>query len=359
MRIHVTEIKDGDILKEDVFNSYGLHILSKNVKMSSNEISKLLQHQIDYVQILEHTPTIMDSLEDFDQLERTLESTVSPKWVPQVKPIYDSIVNSVEDLFLSAKETSKINTEEAAKTFEPLLDNLHLERDVVSMLLLLNNQSSYTYQHSVQVGMLSYYLANWLGFSDEEAIKVGNSGFLHDIGKCKIDEAILNKPGKLTTEEFDLVKKHTLFGYEIIKNSVNDEDIALGALHHHERVNGAGYPYQLKGEEISMYGRIIAVCDIYSAMISSRIYQKERDLLFVLKEIERLSFEELDPVIAQTFIKHMIPNFIGKRVKISDDREGTIIMTHPTEFFRPLIKIDQEFIDLTVDRSIDITHVYF
>ena len=359
MIIHVTDIKTGDVLKEDVFNSYGLHILSKNVTMTAKEISKLLQHQIDYVTITKVNSLQIDSLEAFDELERTLESTASPKWVPQVKPIYDSIVNNVENLFLTAKKNNKIDVEEATKTFEPLLDNLHLERDVVSMLLLLNNQSSYTYQHSVQVGMLSYYLANWLGYSDEEAVRIGNAGFLHDIGKSKIDEAILNKPSKLTDDEYNLVKQHTIFGYEIIKNSIDDEDIALGALQHHERVNGVGYPYGLKGDEISTYGRIIAVCDIYSAMISSRIYQKERDLLFVLKEIERLSYEQLDPVIAQTFIKHMIPNFIGKRVKISDNREGTIIMTHPTEFFRPLIKIDEQFIDLTIDRSFEIIHVYF
>src|SRR5690606_14451963 len=114
------------------------------------------------------TPILSNTLEDFDYLERTLESTATPKWVPHVKPIYDSIVSSVEDLFLSARENNKIDTKEASKSFEPLLENLHLERDVVSMLLLLNNQSSYTYQHSVQVGMLSYYLANWLGYSEEE-----------------------------------------------------------------------------------------------------------------------------------------------------------------------------------------------
>lgn len=359
MKIHVTEIKDGDILLEDVFNSYGLHILSKDIVMTSKEISRLLQHQIDYVSVKKIQPVFLDSLIEFEDLERTLENTATPKWVPQVKPIYDSIVNNVEDIFLTARKTNTIDTEKAAKTFEPLLDNLHLERDVVSMLLLLNNQNSYTYQHSVQVGMLSYYLANWLGFEEQEAVNIGNAGFLHDIGKCKIDEAILNKPGKLTTEEFEEMKKHTLYGYEIIKNSVNNDNLALGALHHHERVNGIGYPHGLKGEDISTYGRIIAVCDIYSAMISTRIYQKERDLLYVLKEIDKLSFEQLDPVIAQTFIKHMIPNFIGKRVTINDGREGTIIMTHPTEFFRPLVKINNQFIDLTTDRSIDITHVYF
>lgn len=359
MRIHITDVIESDVLKNDVFNSYGLHILSKNTVLHSKEISKLIQHSIEYIEILDRSTIINNSVEEFDQLERTLESTASPKWVPHMKPIYDSVVQDIKGLFDTARKENKIDTEQATAAFDPLMQNLLLERDVVSLLLLLNNADSYTYQHSVQVGMLSYYIANWIGLSNEESVRVGNAGFLHDIGKCKIEPDILNKPGKLSAEEYAEVKRHTIYGYEIIKNSTPDQNIALGALHHHERINGSGYPHGLKGEDISLYGRIIAVADIYSAMISSRVYQKERDLLFVLKELYRLSFTELDPIITHSFISHMIPNFIGKRVTLSDGRTGTIIMTHPTEFFSPLVQINSEFIDLTTERALEITHVYF
>lgn len=358
MRIHVTDIMDSDVLKKDVFNSYGLHILSKNTVLNSKEISKLVQHSIDFIEIVDRSLTSNSNI-DFDQLERTLESTATPKWLPHMTPIYNTVVDNVKDLFDTARKNNKINAEKALTEFDPLINNLSLERDVVSLLLLLNNSDSYTYQHSVQVGMLSYYIANWMGLSDEESIKVGHSGFLHDIGKCKIDHDILNKPEKLTKEEFEEVKRHTTYGYEIIKNSTEDENIALGALDHHERMDGSGYPHGKKGEEISLYGRIIAIADIYSAMISSRVYQKERDLLFVLRELYRLSFDELDPVVTHSFIAHMIPNFIGKRVTLNDGRTGIIVMTHPTEYFSPLIKVDSEFIDLTQERSLEIMHVYF
>lgn len=359
MRIHVTDIIDSDVLREDVFNSYGLHILSKNTVLHSKEISKLIQHSIEYIEILDRSSIINSSLEDLDMLERTLESTATPKWVPHMKPLYDSVVQNVKEMFDSAREHNKIDTDKAAAEFEPLIQNLVLERDVVSLLLLLNNSDSYTYQHSVQVGMLSYYIANWIGLSNEQSTKVGNAGFLHDIGKCKIDPQVLNKPEKLTAEEFKEIKRHTLYGYEIIRNSTGDHETALGALDHHERMNGSGYPHGKSGDEISLFGKIIAVADIYSAMISSRAYQKERDLLFVLKELYRLSFSELDPIITHAFIAHMIPNFIGKRVQLNDGRTGMIVMTHPTEYFSPLIQVDSEFIDLTQERTLDIIHVYF
>ncbi|RIX52425.1 HD-GYP domain-containing protein [Paenibacillus nanensis] len=353
MRIHVTDILDGDKLSSDVFNDYGLHVLSKGTKLYKSEISRLLQHHIDFVDIEERqlsTPAAHNG--------RTLESIVNPKWLPNVKPLYESAVKSFETFFSSAEATGKIDTDQVAEAINPLIKNLQLERDVVSMLLLLNSEDNYTYQHSVQVGMLSYYLATWMNYSQEESTRIGKAGFLHDIGKSKISDTILNKPSKLTKEEFDEVKRHAELGYHIILDSFGDESLAIGALQHHERLDGSGYPNGLSGDQIHPISKIIAVVDIYSAMISARVYQKERDLLYVLRELHRLSFSELDPVTTHTFIKHMIPNFIGKRVRLNTDEVGIIVMTHPTEFFRPLIQIEDTFIDLTIERDFEITHVY-
>lgn len=353
MRIHVTDILDGDRLSSDVFNDYGLHVLSKGTRLYRSEMSRLLQHQIDYVDIEERSQAAPETHEG-----RTLESIVNPKWLPTVQPMYGSAVKSFETFYSSAQETGKIDTEQVTDVINPLLDNLQLERDVVSMLLLLNTEDNYTYQHSVQVGMLTYYLATWLNYTPEECAKIGKAGFLHDIGKCKINENILNKPDKLTPEEFEEVKLHTIHGYDIILESFGDESLAIGALQHHERLDGSGYPKGLRGDQIHPIAKIIAVVDIYSAMISARVYQKERDLLYVLRELHRLSFTELDPVTTHTFIKHMIPNFIGKHVRLNTDEVGVIVMTHPTEFFRPLVQIGDAFVDLTLERDYEITHVY-
>ncbi|MDQ6418316.1 HD-GYP domain-containing protein [Paenibacillus sp. LHD-117] len=357
MRIHVSDILDGDQLSHDIFNNYGLHVLSKGTRLYKSEISRLLQHQIDYVDVSDRNSAPAFGLAEPAQ-NRTLESTVNPKWLPKVQPIYENAVKRFEQLFDSAFEQGVVNDEEVTEILQPLLNNLQLERDVVSMLLLLNTEDDYTYQHSVQVGMLSYYLATWLGYSTEEAAVIGKAGFLHDIGKSKISGDILNKPGKLTSDEFEEVKRHTLYGHDIILNSFREDTLAIAALQHHERIDGSGYPHGLKGEEIHPVSRIIAVVDIYSAMISARVYQKERDLLYVLKELHRLSFNELDPVTTHTFIKHMIPNFIGKKVRLSNEQFGMIVMTHPTEFFKPLVQIDDQFVDLTIDRHYEIEHVY-
>ncbi|MDQ8735727.1 HD-GYP domain-containing protein [Paenibacillus sp. LHD-38] len=334
----------------DTFNEYGLHVLSKGTVLNNQEISRLFQHRIDYVDIEQRVSDVAKG--------RTLESTVNPKWLPTVQPLYENAVKNFEGLFTKASADGKIDDAEVSNIFQPLLNNLQMERDVVSMLLLLNTKDDYTYQHSVQVGMLSYYLATWVGYTNEDAVKIGKSGFLHDIGKCRIDDLILNKPGKLTSEEYDEVKKHTIYGHEIISKSIDEPFAAFGALQHHERNDGSGYPNGLTGDEIHPVSKIIAVVDIYSAMISQRVYQQKRDLLFVLKELYKLSFKELDPFTTHTFIKHMMPNFIGKRVELVSGESGIIVMTHPTEFFRPLIQIGESFIDMATDRDYEIHQVF-
>ncbi|MUT64441.1 HD-GYP domain-containing protein [Paenibacillus sp. NEAU-GSW1] len=350
MRVHVTDLLEGDLLIKDTFNSYGLHVLSKGTVLHNPDISKLLQHHIDYVDVQErHTEPFPD---------RSLESIVSPKWLPSVQPDYKNAVKGFQDLFRKATNEGVINDEEVQNAFLPLIKNFQLERDVVSMLLLLNTTDDYTYQHSVQVGMLSYYLATWLDYTNEESLQIGKAGFLHDIGKSRISDTILNKPAKLTTEEFDEVKKHAQYGHEIIEQSFSDEPyLAVSALQHHERNDGSGYPYGLTGDSIHPVSKIIAVVDIYSAMISERVYRKKRDLLFVLKELFKLSFSELDAHTTHTFIKHMIPNFIGKKALLESGETGVIIMTHPTEFFRPLIQIGDRFIDMTIERDYEIKEV--
>lgn len=350
MRVHVLDLINGDRLTNDTFNSYGLHVLSKGTIVNNQEISRLFQHQIDYVDIEDRVTEEIKT--------RILENTVNPKWLPTMQPIYENAVKNFEGLFTKALNQGKVEDEEVSSMLQPLLNNLQMERDVVSMLLLLNTDDDYTYQHSVQVGMLSYYLAAWVGFSNEEAVQIGKAGFLHDIGKCQLQAEVLNKPGKLTDEEYEEVKKHTIYGHDIISNSFDEPYLAIGALQHHERIDGTGYPNGLLGDEIHPVAKIISVADIYSAMISERVYRQKRDLLFVLKELYRMSFNKLDPHTTHTFIKHMMPNFIGKRVKLVSGEIGIIIMTHPSEFFRPLIQIDDQFIDMSIERDYEIEHVY-
>lgn len=347
MRVHVLQLIVGDKLISDSYNSVGLHLLSSDTVLDAGDISMLNRHSVDYVDIAPRSSEIEKVVEE----KPTRQANVL-----QINS-FNSAVQGIKEMFEALQDGGSLRNEAVESAFNPMIDSIHEEKDVVSLLLSLNSQDDYTLQHSVQVGMLSYYIAKWMNKSEKEALVIGKAGYLHDIGKSRIHPDILNKPDKLTKDEFEEVQKHTIYGYDIIRKSIKDDTLALVALQHHERMDGSGYPLRKFGTDIHSYSRIVAVADVYSAMISSRVYQQRRDMLHVLKELHRMSFGELDPKITQVFIRNMIPNFIGKKVSLSDGREGTIIMTNPTDFFRPLINIDNQFLDLSQLANIEITTI--
>jgi len=348
LRIPIEDLQIGDRTGADVFNWNGLLVVSAHTVLNAEDIEKLQRHNIDYIDVMIR----------FDgQAAPAVTAPASARALAQTAA-YQEAVGGIKQLFQDIELQGSIQDEQVEQCFSPLARQMEQENDVVALLLTLNNKDDYTYQHSVQVGMISYYIAKWLGQSEDEALLAGKAGYLHDIGKSRIDKAILQKPSKLTDEEYGLIKQHPRFGYEMIEASGLNKALAFAALQHHERLDGTGYPSGLKGHEMHPVAKIVAVADIYSAMISQRVYQKKQGLLQVLKELHRMSFGQLDPQITQVFIRNMLPNFIGKKALLSSGEIGTIIMTHPTDFFRPLVQAGEDFINLAETPGLDIDEVY-
>ncbi|EJW14652.1 HD-GYP domain-containing protein [Paenibacillus alvei] len=355
MRIHVTEIQEGDILSKDIFNDNGLLVLSAGTVMKQRDIALLIRHHLEMINIEGRacTEPAVESPYSTNEGQQTYHSAHQG-----MQNSYNTAIHNVEKIFQDVVQHGFVQDELVQESITPLIQQMEKQHDVVSLLLLLDSKDDYTYQHSVQVGMLSYYIAKWMHYGEEEAIRICKAGFLHDIGKSQIDRHLLHKPEMLTFSEFEQMKSHTVLGYEIIRAAYDDEWLAVAALQHHERIDGSGYPYGTSDLEIHPVARIIAVADIYSAMTSTRIYRSKQDLFTVLKELHTLSYTGLDPKIVHTFIRHMLPNFVHKQARLSDGRTGTIIMNHHTEFFRPLVQVDNQFIDLTQFRNLHIEKVY-
>jgi len=191
------------------------------------------------------------------------------------------------------------------------LENAMLFDDVrgLSMGLLhsltsaVDAKDAYTCGHSERVALLSRSLAAEAGLSEHHVERIYMAGLLHDVGKIGVPEAVLQKTGKLTDEEFDQIKKHPEIGAKILRDIKQIEDIIPGVLHHHERYDGKGYPSGLAGESIPLMGRIICLADCFDAMTSSRTYRKALPLEVALTEIRRCSGTQFDPVLADAFLK--------------------------------------------------------
>lgn len=350
LRVHIMDLIPGDQLLNDTFNHAGVLVLRKDSTLTHESIARLLQHNIDYIDIIERKIDV----------EPTMDKSPSLTTYNKINQQFHHAINQFEHLFLAVLAGGTYEDNKIEQLLQPVVSTLEEQKDVVSLLLLLHQQQTddYTYNHSLQVGMLSYYIAKWLNYSDQEAYLVSKAGFLIDIGTSKISPTIVNKPDRLTKEEFAEIKKHPEYSYDIIMESTQDEISALVALQHHEREDGSGYPKGLRSDDIHPYAKIIAVADVYTAMISNRVYQTKQELLTVLKQLNTLSFGKLSPEPTQALIKHLLPNFIGKKVLLSTGQSGIIVMTNQTDYFRPLVQTDTNFIDLARKPDITIQEVY-
>ncbi|TKC20173.1 HD-GYP domain-containing protein [Robertmurraya kyonggiensis] len=222
----------------------------------------------------------------------------------------------------------------------------------------LNEKDEYTYRHTICVGIIATMIGKWLNLPPKDLNDLTLGATLHDIGKAKISTEILHKPGKLTKEEYDEMKLHTIYGYELLKNidSIN-ENVALIALQHHEREDGKGYPLGLAGHQISYLSKIVAVADVFHAMSSERVYHRASPFYAVMKQMQNDAFGKLDPNIVLTFMNKIMNSLVGKRVLLTDQSVGTILMIDPYDPIRCLIQTDERLIDLRYSQSIQIEKV--
>jgi putative nucleotidyltransferase with HDIG domain len=174
-----------------------------------------------------------------------------------------------------------------------------------TILRALDAKDHYTYGHSMRVTYFSMVMGKQLGLSDAEMYDLELSALFHDIGKIGTPDAVLNKPSRLTDEEFDIMKEHPSKSYDILKDFDVFEKVARNAKHHHERYDGRGYPDQLKAEEIPLYARIILIADTFDAMTSTRVYRKGLPHEVAFNELVEFSGSQFDPGLVKHFIKGM------------------------------------------------------
>lgn len=211
----------------------------------------------------------------------------------------------------------------AGKSLESALLSHEIEETQKEIILTMGeigeNRSKETGNHVKRVAEYSYLLALGLGMSEEEAELLKNASPMHDIGKVAIPDAILKKPGKLTAEEFDVMKSHTTIGYSLLKNSKRRilKAAAIVAHEHHEKWDGSGYPRGLRGEQIHIYGRITAIADVFDALGSERIYKKAWELDPILKLLEEERGAHFDPQIVDVFMEQL-PKLLEVRKRYSD-----------------------------------------
>ena len=222
------------------------------------------------------------------------------------------------------------------------------EINIFDMLLNMHNKDESVYSHCIDVALISNVLARWLHFSEADQMMATACGLFHDVGKFMLPTGVLRKPGKLTPEEFEIVKTHTTEGFHLLGryNSI-PEPVKNTALMHHEKCDGSGYPYGLTGDEIDKFSKIVTIADIFDAMTSERVYRSAMCPFTVIKYFEDDGIQKYDMKYILTFLENVSNSYLNHRVTLSNGMEGNVIFINHDNYSKPVIRMENnEIIDL-------------
>lgn len=335
----------------------GQLIINPNVELTRTLISRLEFYGIASVQITENK-----------QVATPMETPKDPAYFPAKSPVsapspvsdasysqklksspefqrfqVDFTLRSQDlkncfDAYLSDRGT--VNKEELLSKTISLVSPKQTTLDVFDMLHNMRQVNDSTYAHSLNVAIISRIIGKWLHFSNEELDTLTLAGLLHDIGKTKIPDEVLNKDGKLTDEEFQMIRNHPKYGYDILKSQPLNSHIKKAALMHHERCDGSGYPMGLTMEEIDDYALIIAIADVYDAMTAARSYRAPLCPFEVIAEFEKDGLQKYKPKYILTFLENIANAYQNNRVMLSDGTSARIVLLNHRRLSKPLVQLD-------------------
>lgn len=221
--------------------------------------------------------------------------------------------------------------------------------DLSELMIQLRVYDEYTFFHSVRVAIYSLMLGTWIELEKEEIFELVMAALLHDFGKLKIPLDILNKKGRLTIDEYELIKKHPFYGYDQIKcTGKYSAKCCDTILLHHERLDGTGYPHGYTGQEnINLFSRIVAITDVYDAMISDRPYKKRTTPFDVFTMFHTVGEGKFDKHLLDVFMQNISAHFVGHRVILDTEETGEIVYLPLESITRPVISINREYVDLS------------
>jgi HD-GYP domain-containing protein (c-di-GMP phosphodiesterase class II) len=333
-------IRPGQRLAEDLMKQDRRIFLRKDVILTAKLIKRINNLGIQGVFIAD----------DFENLD--MACIISNELIRHAKKNTQEFFDEIENEPKSFKrQIKKINN-----VTNDIVDQIISKQDIMNNILKIRSFDDYTYSHSLNVTMLSIYLGTLLGLKKQDLRHLALGGMIHDIGKIFIDKSILNKPGKLSFYEYELVKKHCQIGYDYISEhrEILSPKSMEAVLSHHEHYNGDGYPRRLKGKDIPLFGRIICIADVYDALITDRPYRSALSPSDAIEYILAHYDTIFDPDITNVFLKKIAPYPIGTYVKLNNDVQGIVIQNFDSFGLRPKLRIVHT--GKLTNQTIDLTH---
>jgi len=359
--IQTKDLQVGMMVSEDIFSRAGQLIVRKDSLLTRQMISHLKYYFIPEVNIYEDelAQEIREALETRNgaqatQLERILNSEEYKDFQKDYSLNVNMLQESLNDIVL---RNAPINAPELLASTVRIFDKNQGYFSFFGMLHSMKQIDDSTFAHSVNVAMIARMIGTWSNFDDETLDLLTLAGLLHDIGKCQIPDHILMKPQKLTKQEYEYVKMHAQFGYDVIKNQDLDRRIKQAVLLHHERCDGSGYPFGHDIHKLEDFECIISIADVYDAMTANRCYRSGLCPFEAISFFEEEGLQKYHPKYITTFLNRIASTYTNCDVLLSNNQIARII--YITErLTRPIVQLkDGTFINLLENPDIYIQSI--
>ena len=286
--------------------------------------------------------------DEVDQMLAAAESVLAPlaqqvefdQEVKRAAKICNKAKDAVVSMFQEVRMGKAIDADAAGELVDEISSSVMRNPGALISLARIKTADDYTYMHSVAVCALMVSLARQLGQDETSTRELGLAGLLHDLGKALMPPEVLNKPGKLTDDEFAIMRTHPGEGHQLLVQGNAVGEIVLDVCrHHHEKVDGTGYPDHLKGEQISLHAKMGAVCDVYDAITSNRPYKAGWDPAESIRKMTEWSKGHFDELVFQAFVRSIGIYPVGSLVKLDSGRLGVIIEQSEKSLLLPVVKV--------------------
>jgi putative nucleotidyltransferase with HDIG domain len=343
----------GRVLEHDVYNEHGLLLLTEGTVLSRSDIHLLVSHKVFTVSVRTYPDQSFSPLHRNHDVTAQIEDLLGSRGAAKK---YVTALEQTKELFSKVTEVYIPPLVQFTQAFFPLLDQVMKETGLFTPIYLVEGSDKYTYRHSINVGILSALIAKLLNRTDEEIILLGQAGLLHDTGKMLIPQEILMKPDRLTEEEFEIMKEHTVLGAKVLSRMEGTNEVIVQcALLHHERRDGSGYPQGRKGLEIPIESQIVGVADVFDAICSDRVYKERNSPFEAAKILWKLTCDGLfNPEIVTRFINYIATLYVGSHALLNTGEEVEVVLIHVDEPMRPLVRKGDAYLDLRKHRSLTI-----
>jgi len=344
-----------NFLAQDIYTNNNILIAKKGSLLSPNIIRVVKLQEIDTVCVrISNEKRPNNKSIDLAKERLDLDS------INKFEAIYLNHSNKIQTQFNQLTESESIESTNLNTKYmvEDIIKTLKNSTDIFNYLTLMQTSDDVTFNHCVNVSIICQIFGKLLGFSDLDAEMLSTAGLLHDIGKNKVPKNILDKESHLTPEELEIIKKHVIHSYNIIKNYPLPESVKMGVLMHHERLDGSGYVHGIIENEIHPFAKIIAIVDIYDAMTHNRPYRNRILVLDAISYIKNNAIIKLDYVYANKFIDFVLRGLIGSVARLSNNEIGKILHTNKNDIYNPLIEVNNTIIDLKSQPNLKIVEIY-